>query len=143
MKDGSVYFGSSDSHLFYRVDAASGRVEWKKSLNMRVYGSAVFSGDRVYFGCFNGYVYGLNREDGSLEWSFQTDGSKARYHTVFNEQDEFRDDFTLYGNTLEAMMQSEEQIQSLGSVSSTPVIHEGRMYFGSTDSTFYAVPLNR
>lgn len=139
--DGSVFMGSSDSHLFYSVDALSGRMQWKKSLNMRVYGSAVFDRDKVYFGCFNGFLYGLNRKDGSLEWSFQTDGSKVNYHTVFNEKDEFNEDFKLYGPTIEAMINSEEQIQALGSILATPVINDGIIYFGSTDSTFYAVPL--
>ncbi|SMO51596.1 PQQ-binding-like beta-propeller repeat protein [Gracilimonas mengyeensis] len=141
VKNGGVFVGTSDSHLFYRFDAQSGRKEWEIPLNMRVYGSAVFDDDRVYFGCFNGYLYGVNRENGSVEWSFQTDGSKANYHTVYDDEDEFRDDFVIYGNTLEATIQSEEQIQDMGSILSTPVIEEGVIYFGSTDSMFYAVKL--
>lgn len=141
VRDGSVFVGTSDSHLFYSFDAQSGRVQWSKQLNMRVYGSAVFDHKRVYFGCFNGYLYGLNRKDGTTEWSFQTNGSRKNYYKVFNKQDQFREGFKVYGNSIEAILRSEEQLQAMGSVLGTPVIKEGIIYFGSTDSTFYAVEL--
>lgn len=141
VKNNSVFVGTSDSHLFYSVDAQSGRINWKTSLNMRVYGSAVFDDRRVYFGCFNGYLYGLNRQNGSVEWTFQTDGNKKNYYKIYNTDDEFRDDFELYGNTIENMKQSEKQLQSMGSILSTPVLHKGTIYFGSTDSTLYAVQI--
>jgi len=141
VKDGSVFVGTSDSHLFYSVGARSGRIQWERPLNMRVYGSAVFDDRRVYFGCFNGYLYGLNRQDGTMEWTFQTDGSKANYHRVYNERDKFRNGFELYGNSIEDMLDSEAKIQAMGSILSTPVIKDNTIYFGSTDSTFYAVPL--
>lgn len=140
--NGKVFVGTSDSHLFYNFDAGSGKLNWEKSLNMRVYGSAVFDDQLVYFGCFNGYLYGLNPKDGSVAWTFQTDGSKENYHTVYNENDEFRDDFHIYGSTLKKTIASEEQLQSMGSIMSTPVISDGKIYFGSTDSTFYAVELS-
>lgn len=141
MYRGNVYIGTSDSHRFYSFSAKNGRLHWETSLNMRVYGSAVFANNHVYFGCFNGFLYGLNIQDGAIEWKFQTDGSARNYHTVYDRAGNFRDGFKLYGPTLTATKSSEAKIQSLGSILATPTERHGIAYFGSTDSTFYAVKL--
>jgi len=139
--NGHVYVGTSDSHRFYSFSAKNGTLNWETSLNMRVYGSAVFDHSRVYFGCFNGFLYGLNVQDGTIEWKFQTDGSIRNYHTVYDKGGNFKKGFKLYGSTLTETKNSEAKIQSLGSILATPLKHNGILYFGSTDSMFYAVML--
>ncbi len=60
----NLYFGTSDSHAFYCVDKDYGQVKWKLALSMRVYGSAVAKDSLIYFGCFNGKLYGVNYRTG-------------------------------------------------------------------------------
>lgn len=138
---GQVYFGTSDSHSFYSMNAVSGKVNWKLNLNMRVYGSAVGYGQDIYFGCFNGFLYGVNIDTGKINWRFQTDGSRKRYHTIYNSDGTFRSDFSIYGKTLQETRENEAKIQSLGSIMATPVIQNKTLFFGGTDSTFYAVKI--
>jgi len=139
--DGNLYIGTSDSHAFYSMSARNGAVNWKINLPMRVYGSAVASDQMIYFGCFNGILYGVNKDTGEINWQFQTAGSRNNYSKVYDEEGKFRSDFKLYGSTMEETRASENTIQSLGSIMSTPVIHNKKIFFGSTDSTFYAVDL--
>ncbi len=138
IQNGLVYFGTSDTHRFYAVEEDYGKVKWTLDLNMRVYGSAVAFNDRIYFGCFNGKLYGVNANSGKIEWTFQTEGSSKNYSTVYDEQDHFKKDFELYGNEMD---KSENMILSLGSILSTPVIKNNIIYFGSTDGFVYAVRL--
>jgi outer membrane protein assembly factor BamB len=133
-----LYFGTSDSPKFYCTDIIDGSIKWSLSLNMRVYGTAVLYKDKVYFGCFNGKLYGVNYQTGTIEFVFQTSGSKANYAGIYKENDTFRDDFKLYGTDTE---ESEKRILELGSILSTPVINEGIIYFGDSNGFLYAIRL--
>jgi len=136
---GNLYYGLSDGHKFYCQDKKTGFMKWEKSLNMRVYGSAAVHNGIVYFGCFNGQVYGVDYQTGDTKWLFKTAASEKNYYSVYNEKDEFRADFELYGKDY---LKSEEKIHSLGSVLCTPVIDNGIIYFGNSDGKFYAVSIN-
>ncbi|MDX5482079.1 MAG: hypothetical protein LPK07_10405, partial [Hymenobacteraceae bacterium] len=63
------------------------------------------------------------------------------YSSVYDEQGEFRKDFVLYGETMEAVENSESKIHALGSILSKPAINEEVIYFGSSDGYLYAVKL--
>ncbi|HKJ34840.1 MAG TPA: PQQ-binding-like beta-propeller repeat protein [Balneolales bacterium] len=139
--NGQIYFGTSDSHAFYSFNAETGKMNWKLNLNMRVYGSTVGYGDNVFFGCFNGYLYGVNTKTGHIDWRFQTDGSHENYQNIYRKDGSFQPGFHIYGKTLQATRENEEKIQSMGSIMATPIIQNRILFFGSTDSTFYAVKL--
>ncbi len=131
-----IYFGTSDTHNFYCLDANYGGIKWKLPLNMRVYGSAVTDGSLIYFGCFNGKLYGVDPLTGKIKKSFQTDGSNQNYFTIYEKDDQFRKDFDRYGKDFEL---AEKKILSLGSIIATPVVQDSVIFFGSADGNFYAV----
>ena len=134
----NIYFGTSDAHLFYCLNKKTGEVIWTLPINMRVYGSAAFYNDMVFFGCFNGKLYGVDYLTGEVKWEFQTEGCRKNYYTIYDENDTFRDDFELYtANYIKA----ENQIHTLGSILCTPVIDNGHIFFGSSDGNMYAVKL--
>lgn len=136
--EGRLYFGTSDAHLFYCMDQNSGEVLWKIPVPMRVYGSALVHHGVVYFGCFDGKVYGVDHLTGEMQWEFQTEASQRGYDEIFDPGGGFREGFELYGpETLE----SEKKIHALGSVLSSMVIMDGVLYFGSSDGNLYAVRL--
>lgn len=134
----NIYFGTSDTHRFYSMDAATGDINWSLPLNMRVYGTASSFNDHIFFGCFNGKLFGVDEKSGKIHQTFQTFGSKKNYDTVFNENDGFRDDFELYGATTD---ESEKKILNLGAVLASPLIENGICYFGDSNGIFYALQL--
>lgn len=135
----AIYFGTSDTHRFYGLNAKNGGIKWTIPLNMRVYGEAVPYEEQIIFGCFNGKLYTLNHSNGEVEQIFQTEGSKKNYYNIYNENDAFKEDFEIYGNNAE---NSEKKILELGAILSTPAIENGIVYFGDANGIIYAVKIN-
>ncbi len=136
---GKIYFGTSDAHIFLCMDKNNGQEVWQKKLSMRVYGSAIVKDDVIYFGTFDGKLYGVDHSSGETQWEFQTESSKLNYSTMYNEEGDFKEGFELYGSGYE---KSEQMIHALGSILSTPVIAGEVIYFGSSDGNLYAFNLN-
>lgn len=134
----NIYFGTSDAHEFYALEKTNGTTKWTTPLQMRVYGSAIAHNDTIFFGTFDGKVLGLDYASGEQKWAFQTETSKANYHTVYNDAGEFKEGFEIYGNDV---LGSEQAIHSLGSILSTPLIENETIFFGSSDGYLYAVKL--
>ncbi|RQO75160.1 hypothetical protein DBR43_07260 [Pedobacter sp. KBW06] len=133
---GNIYVGTSDTHRFYAMNANSGTIKWTLPLNMRVYGTAIMMGNELVFGCFNGKVYFVDPETGKVNSTFQTEESKSRYATIYDETDHFRKDISLYGDNY---LEVEKKILALGSILSTPLADEGMLYFGDSNGFFYAL----
>lgn len=137
-KNNKLFFGTSDSHVFYCLNSFYGEQQWKTALPMRSYDTPVSFDTLIIAGCYNGYLYGFGEKTGTVQWTFQTEGSKRNYSTVYDSTGHFRKDFTTYGDEAIAKA-AEEKILNLGSVISSPVIKDRIIYFGSTDSNMYAV----
>ncbi len=133
-----LYFGTSDTHRFYCLRKADGKIIWQISLPMRVYGSAVVNNNIVWFGCFDGKLRGVDPKTGDIIHEFQTKASKLNYSTVYDDDGKFRAGFELYGKDY---LDAERTIHGLGSILSTPVIENNFIYFGSSDGGLYAVSL--
>jgi outer membrane protein assembly factor BamB len=133
-----LYFGTSDSHAFYCMDAEYGEMKWKLPLNMRVYGSAVFANGLIWFGCFNGKLYGVDPLTGTINKVFQTESSRLKYASVYDSSGTFRKDFQLYGNDY---LLGEKKLLSLGSFMASPLVYDDHLYIGSADGFFYSIKL--
>ncbi|HML86538.1 MAG TPA: hypothetical protein PKE52_15395, partial [Bacteroidales bacterium] len=79
-------------------------------------------------------LYFVNPENGKTISIYQTEESKLRYSTLYNQNDEFRSDFELYGKETK---QSEKKILSLGSILSDPKVEGNIIYFGDANGNFY------
>jgi len=71
IKDGKVFIGSRDSHL-YAVDAASGTLSWKYKAGNWIDSTPALEEERVYFASRDGFLYCLDLFDGSLVWKHET-----------------------------------------------------------------------
>jgi len=136
--DEIVCFGTSDTNRFWGLNVKNGYQEFTFPLNMRVFGEAILFETGIYFGCFNGKLYRLDKSERKLESIFQTHSSKLNYYEVYDENDEFRTDFELYGNDIKG---SEKKILDLGAILSTPIIDGGIIYFGDANGCVYACKL--
>ncbi len=128
--DSLAFAGTSDTHAFCCFDAFTGAERWRVSLNMRVYAEAAFQGTNVLFGCFNGKLYCADRKTGSIVWEFQSDDSRANWHKVYDAVGNFREGFALYGTEAETQ-KAEDDIASLGSILTSPLVDGDTVYFGS------------
>ncbi|NML20721.1 PQQ-binding-like beta-propeller repeat protein [Pseudoflavitalea sp. G-6-1-2] len=134
----NLFFGTSDTHAFYSSSAEDGTVKWKTPIPFRSYNTPLVADSLILAGCFNGMLYAFDVTTGKIHWQFQTDGSKKNYSTVYDANGHFRKDFVMYGDN-KVTGAAEKKIFDLGAVLATPVQHNGMLYFGATDGTFYAV----
>lgn len=120
--DGAVLFGSDDGNL-YSVDAASGRQRWMLATDGSVSSTPAVAGGRVYVLSFDGRLYAAHAGTGEVLWKFATEGERrfeARgLHGARPRSQTFADPFDVY--------------------LSSPLVADGRVYFGSSDGHVYAL----
>ncbi len=66
-----VFFGSSADDKVYALDAQTGRERWTFFTEGPVRLAPSISGNKVYVGSDDGYVYCLSRDNGSLIWKYR------------------------------------------------------------------------
>ena len=139
VRDGVVYFPTSDGRRFKAVDAATGAVKFDLQNAAISFSSPAIVGDVAYYGTSDGFLNAVDIRTGALKSRFQTDGSKEHGPRLLNEQGGFRSELMYPDRTLDGMMIGMRTMMTLGSVLSSPVIAGGVAYFGSTDGHLYAV----
>ena len=72
-RDGLVYFGSRDNHL-YAVESKTGKKKWKFKTEGSINTSPVIVDDVIYFGSNDSYVYALDLKTGKELWKYKTEG---------------------------------------------------------------------
>ena len=122
MQGGVVYFGSDDGNV-YAVDARDGRQLWKRATGGAVSATPAVSGGTLYVGSFDGRFYALNAQSGAVRWKFTTAGERRfeakGLHGMSPKTQTFFDPFDVF--------------------LSSPVVADGRVYFGSGDGNLYAL----
>ena len=140
VRDGKVYFATSDSSLVYAVDAKSGEVLYSAGLNhWYLYSSPAIAGSMLYVGSTQGRLVAVDLGDLKMRWTFETDASKQLAPTYTkadgtpNREALFRSDF------YDDMVTGVERTMSMGSILSSPVVVDKVVYVGSADGNLYAL----
>jgi outer membrane protein assembly factor BamB len=139
VRNGIVYFPTSDGTRFKAVDMHTGEVRLNLENKTISFSSPAIAGDVVYYGSSDGYLNAVDLNAGTIKARFRTDGSRMN-------GDQYTDSAgrlitrTMYPDrTLDGLMIGMRTMMSVGSVLSSPVIADGVVYFGSTDGKVYAV----
>jgi len=140
LKDGNVYFATSDTGLFHALDAKTGAPVF--SLDFKhwpMFSSPALAGDFAYLGSHDGRLLAINLKSKNLAWSFDTEGRKqnaaayTKQDGVPNYQAVFFDFF------YDDMVSGVAKMISTGAVLSSPAIAGDTILFGSADGTLYAI----
>jgi outer membrane protein assembly factor BamB len=140
IRDGRVYFATSDSGLFEVVDAKSGeRVFDIDFRHWPMFSSPAIAGERAYIGSHDGRLLAIDLAGREPAWAFETDGAKRAgaawtkddgtpaYERAFS--DFFYDD----------MVAGTYRMLSGGAVLASPVVADGLVYAASMDGNVYAI----
>jgi outer membrane protein assembly factor BamB len=139
VKDGKVYFATSDSALFHAVDAKSGAELFSLKFTWPIFSSPAIAGDVLYFGSDDGKLRAIDLKTQKTAWEFQTEGSKQNlaalskpdgtpnYAAVFTE------------NFFDNMVIAVNKLYEVGMIFSSPVVVDNVIYFGSMDGNLYAI----
>ena len=102
-----------------------------------IYSSPAVCDSICYFGCYNGTLYSCDTKKGKTKWIFETDAHKQDSLHVLNKNDELIEVWDDASDN--SMFASIARLYSIGSVISSPTVHNGDVYFGSTDGNLYAL----
>jgi len=120
---GDLLLFGNEENLFIALDKNTGKEEWKYETGGKNNSSPAVDTERVYFYSSDANFYALNINDGSLSWKFKTKSEK-RFGA-----------FNLWGNTPLDIFKEDPWDCFL----SSPALDDGILYFGSGDSTIYAL----
>ncbi len=117
-----IYFGSTD-HNLYALDLDAGTLKWKFKAGSGITSSPAVANGMVYFGSYDGNFYAVDAETGKQSWKFATAGERryagTHLHGSQPAGESMPDPFDFY--------------------LSSPVLWEGKVYFGSGDGNIYAL----
>jgi len=139
VKEGIVYFPTSDGTRFKALDAVTGSLKYSIENKAVSFSSPALVNDRVYFGSSDGWVHSLDAATGAVKSEFQSDGNKANGSKWIDEKGRIRTGAMYPDRTLDGMIIGLNTMFTLGSILSSPVIADGVLYVGSTDGTLYAI----
>jgi len=138
--DGKVFFATSDSGLFYSLDAKSGAVLF--SLDFKhwpMFSSPAIGGDTALIGSHQGKLLAINLNTHKLAWTFETENSK-KYGPTYTAPDGAPNyEAAFFDFFYDDMVSGVQKLMSVGAILSSPVISNGVVYFGSTDGNVYAL----
>ena len=141
VRDGKVFFGTSDGRTFYQLDAATGRVEFSMVFGWYIFASPTVVEDMAYVANWDGKLAAIDLTTRKLVWSFQTEASKQNI-AKFTKTDggmNFRAATTQLDGFYDDLPIAISKIFTMGSFLSSPVVVGGVLYVGSTDGNLYAL----
>jgi outer membrane protein assembly factor BamB len=122
ISDGVVFFGSADNCI-YAVDQNTGKEKWKQTTEGPVVSSPAVANGLVYISSYDGGFYALAADTGKLKWQFQME-----YEKRFEAKG-------LHGHKPKTQVIPD----TWDFFMSSPVVSNGRVYFGSGDGNVYAL----
>lgn len=138
--NGRVYFATSDSGLFYVLDAKEGNPVF--SLDFKhwpMFSSPAIAGNMAYIGSHEGKLIAIDLSTQATAWSLQTDGSRhngSRYTKPdgsANYEAAFADDF--YDDIVAGV----QRMMSVGAILSSPIVVDDMVIVGSMDGNVYGI----
>jgi len=140
VRDGKVYFATSDSGLVQALDAKSGTPVFSLAFNhWPFFSSPSLAGNFLYIGSEQGKLLAIDLGAQRLAWSFQTEDSKKNGPTYTNPDGTPNYRAAARDSFYDQLVIANDRMMSVGAVLSTPVVDGDTIYFGSWDGQLYAI----
>lgn len=139
VRDGKVYFATSDSALFYVLDAKSGIPVFSLKFKWPMFSSPAIAGDMLYMGTHEGKLIAIDLKAQKVAWEFQTDGSRQNGPTFTNPDGTPNYALAFSEDFYDELVTGVVKMQAMGTVLSSPVVVDKIIYVGSTDGNLYAL----
>jgi eukaryotic-like serine/threonine-protein kinase len=139
VKDGRVYFATSDSAMFYVLDARSGATLFSLKLKWPMFSSPALGGNTLYIGTHEGKLLGIDLTAQKIAWTFETDGSKENGPAFTNADGGPKYEAAFASDFYDDMVIGARRMLSVGAILSSPVAVGNIIYVGSSDGNLYAL----
>ena len=140
VKEGTLYFATSDSALLHAVNAKSGTLEFSLSFHhWPMFSSPAIAGRNLYIGSNSGTLMAIDLDKRATVWTFSTDGAN-RNAAALTQKDGDPNYAAAFSDTFyDDLVIGVWKMLSIGAVLSSPVVERDMIYFGSTDGNLYAI----
>jgi outer membrane protein assembly factor BamB len=140
VKDGKVYFPTSDSSLLYAADAKSGQIIHSQAFNKwYLFSSPAIAGEMLYFGSTQGKLMAVELSDLKPVWTFETEGSK-QHGAAYTKADGTPNDSAFFRSDFyDDIVVGVDRRMYIGAILSSPVVVGKVVYVGSADGYVYAL----
>jgi len=140
VSEGKVYFTTSDTKRFAALDAASGKLLYELPDKIYSFSSPAVAGGHAYFGTFDGKVHDVDLEKKQYAGEFAAEGYYANAPRYLDAEGLLKQNVVWVGDTLDDMVMGiHGKLFSMGSILSSPAVHDGVVYAGSVDGSLYAL----
>lgn len=138
--NGTVYFGSGDKNV-YALNESTGTMKWRFQTGDVVHSSPAIADGTLYIGSWDTYLYALDASTGKEKWRFKTGDDLEAHNHVGNQSSPAVVDGVVYFGSRDAFAYAVDtstgkqiwKFSTDGSwVNNSPVVHEGRVYFGTS-----------
>jgi outer membrane protein assembly factor BamB len=137
---GVVYFSTSDSGLFYGVDAKTGAILFSlESKKWPMFSSPAVAGKTAYIGINSGKLMAINLESRQVAWMFETDGSVKNAAALTKADGTPNYEAVFFDFFYDDMVSGMNKFLTVGAILSSPVVVDDVVYVGSTDGNLYAL----
>jgi outer membrane protein assembly factor BamB len=140
VRDGKVYFTTSDTGLLLVADAKKGDILF--SLNFKgwpLFSSPAIAGDVIYVGSNAGTLNAVDLKSQSVSWTFATDSAKKNGPGLTKPDGKPNYEAAFASDFYDDIMAGYVKLQEVGPILASPVVVDNMIYVGSVDGNVYAL----
>ena len=140
VRDGKVYFATSDTGTVYALDARAGTPIFSlKFGGWPLFSSPALAGGMLYIGSHQGKLIAIDLAGQKPAWIFETDASRQNGPALTKPDGTPRYEAAFADNFYDSMVVGVQKMMSVGAIMSSPVVVDNVIYVGSTDGFLYAL----
>ena len=140
VRDGRVYFATSDTGLFHALDGKSGAEIFSLDFHRwPLFSSPAIVGDMAYIGSHQGKLLAIDLKAQKLAWDFATDGFHQNGATYTKPDGTPNYEAAFLDFFYDDMVSGVQKMMSVGAILSSPVVADRTIFIGSADGNIYAL----
>ena len=140
VRDGKVYFATSDTGTVYALDARAGTPIFSlKFGGWPLFSSPALAGGMLYIGSHQGKLIAIDLAGQKPAWTFETDASRQNGPALTKPDGTPNYAAAFADNFYDSMVVGVQKMMSVGAIMSSPVVVDNVIYVGSTDGFLYAL----
>ena len=139
VRDGKLYFATSDTALMQIVDAQTGASIDTIKFHWPIFASPVLAGNLLYVASHDGQLVGVDMANRKAAWVFQSDGAKRNLSALSKPDGSPNYEAVFTSDFYDDMVAGVAKTHAVGTMMASPVISGDTVYIGSADGNLYAV----
>jgi hypothetical protein len=125
--------------MFLAVDLKSGATRYEFPIGGWGFSSPVAVGSLVYFGAFNGTLFGVDPHTAAVRWKFQTDAARSDPHNILNADGSWQPRKIFADFDRDNLPKIMPVLFSAGAILSSPAAFEDSLIFATAEGWVYRV----